>query len=820
METVSIKRLEVSGTGTSRKCIIGFNLDTSSITTGFYLREIGIYAIDPDTSEELLVFYGNAGDTADYISNSSSTTISQKIINVEIFLDNVANITAIIDDSVVYATLNQLQNTTDEIYATLSNNIETINNKLNTKVDKVNGKTLSTNDFSNEYKTKLDGIAAGANKIIVDSSINSSSTNPVQNKVIKTELDKKVEKSELENNIEKKENEKETNNYNKKLEIEIKEEEINMNNKSQDKEKETIKLKEQDKDKENKIIEINKIEEEKKEENKEIIISTKTESKEDNQKLNHKIIDENNIEELIGVENENEQIYNQEEKENSDDEDEPEYSKNDIEALYLRTKSNKAMKIEQFYEQKRHYFIMTEGGTPIYSRYGDEIKNCSLLATFSAIITKFTIFNNEKNSQEKLNYICNDNSIIAFLKKGKIVFIALSNKTDSISFLYSQLELLYQQLLSIVTSERMPILEEKPSSCSTVLSGINESLEQIIEYSSNTMVGLLNSYHVLPIENRQKLNNICQKYLKNALICCLITPDAKEIISLSKSNIIKLSFNDMILIQCLIMSSDSLRTGESWVPICLPGISSEGFLQLYCNFVTTDKFGIIFVTESQEQKYFNDFVNLSRKIYNEIEEQKLLKNIENSQKKEGIQKSKAMGEKSDISIVKDFVEGTIGVKEIIDKKEKEKNIRLQINKNVIRKKISIYYGVYNPNNEFIKDPLIKLKYGIVKNKLLGQFFTVNFMNSDEISPNDRYIYSKYIKLYDMFNSMNTNTINVDNYFHIEKDNKYTHGIYVTDTYVILGTFNLFKSNEEVCELLKEIAKLIKTNDGNFFANFK
>ena len=313
------------------------------------------------------------------------------------------------------------------------------------------------------------------------------------------------------------------------------------------------------------------------------------------------------------------------------------------------------MKIEQFYEQKRHYFIMTEGGTPIYSRYGDEIKNCSLLATFSAIITKFTIFNNEKNSQEKLNYICNDNSIIAFIKKGKIVFIALSNKTDSLSFLYSQLELLYHQLLSIVTSERMPILEEKPSSCSTVLSGINESLEQIIEYSNNTLVGSLNSYQVLPIENRQKLNNICRKYLKNALICCLITPDAKQIISLSKSNIINLSFNDMILIQCLII------TGESWVPICLPGISSEGFLQLYCNFVTTDKFGIIFVTESQEQKYFNDFVNLSRKIYNEIEEQNYLKNIENSLRKKANRKNSI--KEDEISTIKEFIEGTIGVKE-------------------------------------------------------------------------------------------------------------------------------------------------------------
>ena len=636
----------------------------------------------------------------------------------------------------------------------------------------------------------------------------------------------------MEENGDKKENEESKENLETKEESENEKE--SKENKNKDEENNIIIEQNKDKDKEiniqekekddsedkNEIIIENK--EQQKENNKEEIkendeikINIINEEKNDKSEIKNKILSEKSIEEII--DKDNDQIINIEEKENSE-EDEPEYSKNDIEALYLRTKSNKSMKLEQFYEQKRHYFIMTEGGTPIYSRYGDEIQNCSLLATFSAIITKFTIFNNEKNSQEKLNYICNDNSIIAFLKKGKIVFIALSNKTDSLSFLYSQLELLYQQLLSIVTSERMPILEEKPSSCSTVLSGINESMEQMIEYSSNTLVGLLSSYQVLPIENRQRLNNICHKYLKNALICCLMTPDAKQIISLSKSNIINLSFNDIILIQCLIMSSDSLRSGESWVPICLPGISSEGFLQLYCNFVTTDKFGIIFVTESQEQKYFNDFVNLSRKIYNEIEEQKYLKNIENSLKKNEIKK--VISEKNEVSKIKDFIEGTIGVKEVIDKKEKEKNIRIQIHKNIIPKKVSIYYGVYNPDNDFIKDPLIKLKYGLVRNKLIGQFFTINFSNNDEISPNEKYIYSKYIKLHDMFISMNTTTVDVDNYFHIEKDNKYTHGIYVTDTYAIFGTFNLFKSNEEVHGLLKEIAKLIKRYDSNFSINFK
>ena len=44
-------------------------------------------------------------------------------------------------------------------------------------------------------KTKLDGIATGATKTVVDSALDSSSTNPVQNKVINTALGNKVDKT-------------------------------------------------------------------------------------------------------------------------------------------------------------------------------------------------------------------------------------------------------------------------------------------------------------------------------------------------------------------------------------------------------------------------------------------------------------------------------------------------------------------------------------------------------------------------------------------------------------------------------------------------
>lgn len=52
-------------------------------------------------------------------------------------------------------------------------------------------------DFTTTYKTKLDGIAAGANKTIVDTAMSATSTNPVQNKVINSVLFDKADKSQL-----------------------------------------------------------------------------------------------------------------------------------------------------------------------------------------------------------------------------------------------------------------------------------------------------------------------------------------------------------------------------------------------------------------------------------------------------------------------------------------------------------------------------------------------------------------------------------------------------------------------------------------------
>lgn len=55
--------------------------------------------------------------------------------------------------------------------------------------------TSSDGLMSASDKSKLDGIAEGATKITVDTALSSTSTNPVQNKVIKSALDKKLNRS-------------------------------------------------------------------------------------------------------------------------------------------------------------------------------------------------------------------------------------------------------------------------------------------------------------------------------------------------------------------------------------------------------------------------------------------------------------------------------------------------------------------------------------------------------------------------------------------------------------------------------------------------
>lgn len=81
--------------------------------------------------------------------------------------------------------------------------MQLVKTALASKADKTNATTSAAGLMSAADKTKLDGIAAGATKITVDSALSTTSTNPVENRAVKGELDGKADKSALDDKLDK-----------------------------------------------------------------------------------------------------------------------------------------------------------------------------------------------------------------------------------------------------------------------------------------------------------------------------------------------------------------------------------------------------------------------------------------------------------------------------------------------------------------------------------------------------------------------------------------------------------------------------------------
>ena len=489
--------------------------------------------------------------------------------------------------------------------------------------------------------------------------------------------------------------------------------------------------------------------------------------------------------------------------------------------IISKTKLNKEIQLDEFFQKKRHFFIMTEGGKPIYSRYGDAIENSTIFATLSAIITKYTIFNNIDEKKEELNVISNSKNLIVFNKKSSLIFIALSKKNDRVSLLKSQLEFLYLQLMSILTENFFIKLEDNPSKYLSSITGSEILFENMIKYTSHSFVSLFNSYQILKCDFREKLNKICEDNLGKARLMIIL--NSNEIISLSHHPDIKIISSDIILLQNLIFSSENLKLTESWIPICLPGISKEGYLQLYCKFDSYG-IGICYLTENIEPKYFMLFIQQYRKVYQKLIKENLISKIIDTIPKKIIEDENNL---NDDNLINGLVD------KIVSNNNKERYTqRISKNSNdLFTRKSILTNNRYSPpvrqsiivnftkNSVFSKiDIFEEVICGICKHKLYDQFFVIN-INHDfrNINKAEKKLLREYNKLYDKMFLYNYNK---ENFFFIEKGEFYVNAIQENESYILICSFNFFFDFDEVGFKMKEILRQIKKDENKYFIIYK
>ncbi|MFK4167699.1 tail fiber protein [Paenibacillus lautus] len=104
-KTIDVTRLKPTP---PNQATVGFVLSNQDVTTGFFFREIGLYAMDPDDGE-VLYFYLNAGDTADYIPPTGTGDVINKNFDILVYVGQAQNVTLTVDTDLAYVTHKELE---------------------------------------------------------------------------------------------------------------------------------------------------------------------------------------------------------------------------------------------------------------------------------------------------------------------------------------------------------------------------------------------------------------------------------------------------------------------------------------------------------------------------------------------------------------------------------------------------------------------------------------------------------------------------------------------------------------------------------------
>ncbi|KAL0863463.1 hypothetical protein Bca101_042581 [Brassica carinata] len=253
-------------------------------------------------------------------------------------------------------------------------------------------------------------------------------------------------------------------------------------------------------------------------------------------------------------------------------------------------------------KRKKHFFILSNSGKPIYSRYGDEHKLAGFSATLQAIISFV------ENGGDRVNLVKAGKHQVVFLVKGPIYLVCISCTDETYEYLRGQLDLLYGQMILILTNSIDRCFEKNAKfDMAPLLGGTDAVFSSLVHSFSWNPATFLHAYTCLPLPYALRqatgtiLQDVCASGVLFALLMC-----RHKVVSLAGAQKASLSPDDLLLLSNFVMSSESFRTSESFSPICLPRYNPQAFLHAYLHFFDDDTYVILLTTRLEAFHHLKD----------------------------------------------------------------------------------------------------------------------------------------------------------------------------------------------------------------------
>ncbi|KAG6681896.1 hypothetical protein I3842_13G112400 [Carya illinoinensis] len=253
-------------------------------------------------------------------------------------------------------------------------------------------------------------------------------------------------------------------------------------------------------------------------------------------------------------------------------------------------------------KRKKHFFILSNSGKPIFSRYGDEHKLAGFSATLQAIISFV------ENGGDRVKLVRAGKHQVVFLVKGPIYLVCISCTEEPYESLRGQLELIYGQMLLILTKSVNRCFEKNPKFDMTpLLGGTDVVFSSLIHSFSWNPATFLHAYTCLPLAyvTRQAAGAVLQDVSDSGVLFAILMCKHK-VVSLVGAQKASLHPDDMLLLANFVMSSESFRTSESFSPICLPRYNPMAFLYAYVHYFDVDTYLMLLTTSSDAFYHLKD----------------------------------------------------------------------------------------------------------------------------------------------------------------------------------------------------------------------
>ncbi|EAA64925.1 hypothetical protein AN2093.2 [Aspergillus nidulans FGSC A4] len=237
--------------------------------------------------------------------------------------------------------------------------------------------------------------------------------------------------------------------------------------------------------------------------------------------------------------------------------------------------------LEKWKAKRKHYIILSAAGKPIWTRHGDG----GLISTYVGIIQ--TIISSYEDSNDRLNGFTAGDTKFTVVAKGPLYLVAISRILESDTQLKLQLEALYMQILSTLTLPALThLFSVRPSTdLKRPLQGSETLLSTLADsFTKGSPSTLLSALECLKIRksHRQTINNTLLKTKVSKLLYGLVVAGGR-LVSVVRPKKHSLHPGDLQLLFNMIFEAEAVKAGggESWIPVCLPGFNSSGYLYIF-----------------------------------------------------------------------------------------------------------------------------------------------------------------------------------------------------------------------------------------------